>query len=416
MMLFFVRTYYFTLAAVLFGATSLLTAQQKPKPQADKTRYLDAQAVKGDDLPTLLQRYGLYDHDCNISKFFEINGLKEDYRLKAEASYKLPVLIYDYDGKSIRSTIGDEDWKKAVRIRDFNLNAHKTKLRKDDFIASRTLWVPWHELKCPEAAQLAEVLSAGEPVNKEKAAIGFKTFPIFGKNYEKTPIRSQQLQGRIFYLVSGHGGPDPGAQGKRAGRTLCEDEYAYDVTLRLARNLVGHSATVFMIVRDNNDGIRDEEYLLCDKDEVAWGGKDIPLNQKERLQQRVDIINELSDQYAKKGVKRQTMIEIHVDSRSKDARTDVFFYYPPGNESGHKLAQRMHQTFLQKYLKLRAHKSYNGTVSARGLFMLREIKTPQAVFIELGNIRNDWDQQRLVIKNNRQALANWLLEAILADK
>ena len=412
---FFIRAYNFWLIAAFFSIPGLSAAQKQPQIQADKTSYLGVSAAKGDDLPTLLQRYGLYDHNCNISKFFEINGLKEDYRLKAEANYKLPILIYDYDGKSIRSTTGDEDWKKAVRIRDFNLNAHKTKLREDDFIASKKLWVPWHELKCPDAAQLTEMLGAGEPVNKAKAVIGFQTYPIFGKKYEKTAIKSKRLKGRIFYLVSGHGGPDPGAQGKRAGRTLCEDEYAYDVTLRLARNLVEHSATVFMIVRDKNDGIRDEEYLLCDKDEVVWGDKPIPLNQKERLQQRVDIINELSAQYAKKGVKRQTMIEIHVDSRSKDARTDVFFYYPPGNESGHKLARRMHQTFLQKYLKIRAHKNYNGTVSARGLFMLREIKTPQAVFIELGNIRNDWDQQRLVLKNNRQALANWLLEAILAD-
>ncbi|MFZ4477301.1 MAG: N-acetylmuramoyl-L-alanine amidase, partial [Saprospiraceae bacterium] len=35
--------------------------------------------------------------------------------------------------------------------------------------------------------------------------------------------------------------------------------------------------------------------------------------------------------------------------------------------------------------------------------------------IELGNIKNDWDQQRLVLKNNRQAIANWLLESLLEE-
>jgi N-acetylmuramoyl-L-alanine amidase len=37
------------------------------------------------------------------------------------------------------------------------------------------------------------------------------------------------------------------------------------------------------------------------------------------------------------------------------------------------------------------------------------------VFLELGNIQNKRDQQRLVIPSNRQALAKWIAEAIVAD-
>lgn len=39
-------------------------------------------------------------------------------------------------------------------------------------------------------------------------------------------------------------------------------------------------ATVFVIVEDENDGIRDEKYLDCDKDETSYGGHDIPTSQK----------------------------------------------------------------------------------------------------------------------------------------
>jgi N-acetylmuramoyl-L-alanine amidase len=53
-----------------------------------------------------------------------------------------------------------------------------------------------------------------------------------------------------------------------------------------------------------------------------------------------------------------------------------------------------------------------GSVTPRYLFTLQETVCRQAVYIELGNIRNDWDQQRLVIKNNRQAVANWLYQAL----
>ena len=49
-----------------------------------------------------------------------------------------------------------------------------------------------------------------------------------------------------------------------------------------------------------------------------------------------------------------------------------------------------------------------------GGFLLRNTQ-PAGVYLELGNIRNPRDQQRLVLENNRQALANWIAQAIVAD-
>ncbi len=71
--------------------------------------------------------------------------------------------------------------------------------------------------------------------------------------------------------------------------------------------------------------------------------------------------------------------------------------------------------FTQKYLRTRGQGGYHGTVTARSLFMLNQTVTPKAVYIELANIRNDWDQQRLVLKNNRQAVANWLSQVLLSN-
>jgi N-acetylmuramoyl-L-alanine amidase len=63
-----------------------------------------------------------------------------------------------------------------------------------------------------------------------------------GVGNEKVMIVDNKLEGAIFYVVAGHGGPDPGAMGDRSGNDLCEDEYAYDVSLRLYRNLLSHGA------------------------------------------------------------------------------------------------------------------------------------------------------------------------------
>ncbi|TNE59040.1 MAG: N-acetylmuramoyl-L-alanine amidase [Bacteroidetes bacterium] len=382
--------------------------------------YLTIEAQSGDDVPKLLARYNLDAYDCNISEFFSINGLKEDYRLKAGLQYKLPVLLVEYNGKTIRSTLDLEDWQTAIRINDFNKAAQAGGLRARSFIEDKELWVPWHELNCPaegEVAAAAEEVAAAKSSGKVSlkeatASAGNRIFPIFGKKYQKTPLASNRLRGKVFYVISGHGGPDVGAEGKRAGHTLCEDEYAYDVALRLVRLLVSHGATAYMIVRDPDDGIRDDTYLPCDKDEYVWGDQTIPLDQKQRLAQRTDLINQMTERYLKAGVKDQTIIEIHVDSRHRKQEIDVFFYYRPDSEPSKELALDMHKKFLEKYTRLRSQKQYKGTVTPRSLFTLRETTTPVAVYVELGNIRNSWDQQRVVLSNNRQALANWLFDAL----
>ena len=71
----------------------------------------------------------------------------------------------------------------------------------------------------------------------------------------------------------------------------------------------------------------------------------------------------------------------------------------------------MHTTFKNKYRRYRKNGNYHGTLSGRDLHMLREVK-PNAVFIELGNIRNSYDQQRFLKVTNREALAKWMYEAL----
>ncbi len=243
-------------------------------------------------------------------------------------------------------------------------------------------------------------------------AIRSVNYDIFGKKYAKTAIIDNQLKGHVYYVVSGHGGPDPGAMFKKDGKWLCEDEYAYDVSLRLARNLISHGALVYMITRDDNDGIRDEVYLAHDTEETVYGGKSMPLNQAERLRQRSNVINELYETHKRKGYKTQRTIITHIDSRYVDKKVDVFFYHKENNTEGRELAKSMYHTIKNKYDEKQKGRGYYGEVSSRNLHMLRETK-PTAVFMELGNICNEFDQKRLLMPDNRQAMANWLCQGIL---
>ncbi len=372
----------------------------------DTPKFHKVAALPGDGIISMLRRYQLEKYSCNFDQFYKLNKIKRNASLSAGKEYFVPVLIYSFDGKTIRSSVGIDDWDKAVRIQQYNEKMLEMQLRPQSYKESKLLWVPYHELNCPQPD-----LDIPAPVSAEpEAKTGERTFPIFGEAFAHTPLVSNKLKGSVFFISSGHGGPDPGAIGKRWKKNLCEDEYAYDVALRLCRLLVSHGATAYMVIRDD-DGIRQDEYLPCDTDETVWGGTKLPFNQKARLFQRSDLINELYEKHRLQGVAKQTAIEIHVDSRSKGERIDAFFYHHADSEAGKKLAEKLQKVFKQKYQQYQQGRGYQGSVETRDLHMLRECK-PRAVFVELANIRNYSDQQRIVLPKNRQLLAEWLFEGL----
>lgn len=238
-----------------------------------------------------------------------------------------------------------------------------------------------------------------------------KSFEIFGDKYSKVEIVDSQLAGAVYYLVAGHGGPDPGAIGKYNNQSLCEDEYAYDVVLRLGRELISHGALVYIIIRDPNDGVRDQAILKPDHDELCYPEQAIPLNQNSRLAQRKNAVNKL---YKKYRGRYQRAIIVHVDSRSKKENIDVFFYYFRKSSRGKKLCTNLQKTFEQKYAHFQPDRGYSGEVSPRNLYMLK-YSHPVAAFIELGNINHPSDQKRFIRKSNRQALAQWLCDGLILD-
>lgn len=377
---------------------------------ADSAPYFYSfEAKPGDGIIVVLNRYELEEYDCNLEKFLELNKLKKtDYLIQGK-EYKLPVLIYTYNGKSIRSTLGINDMETAKRIANYNRVVLNRSLRKADYESSRILWVPFHELNCPEGTPKSIVVD----VKKEKPpSVGHKELhSIFGSEYCRLSPKSNKLKGKVYYISGGHGGPDPGAIATVGGNTICEDEYAYDVSLRLARNLMEHGATVHIIVQDANDGIRNDDILKCDQDEKTVGTMTMPINQLARLRQRTDAINDLYASYHHKGVKEQILVCIHVDSRSENHRQDVFFYHFEHSKSGKKIAHNMQQVFQEKYARYRHDGEYHGTVSCRNLYMLR-VPFPTTLYVELANIRNEFDRKRILPSTNRQALANWLCEGL----
>lgn len=364
----------------------------------DNLTFHKVRIEQGETIKSLLKKYQVDIENCNFQKFYKLNKLTPTSKLVANKEYYLPVLLYSFNGKSIRSSIDIDDWQIAYRIDLYNKKMLDVGKRKKSIHESKIIWVPYHEMFCKEEIR-------AEQSSK-------RIFPIFGKKYEKIPLKDKKLTGKVYYIDAGHGGPDPGANAKLNGHRMCEDEYAYDICLRVARNLVEHGAIVYMVTRDVNDGIRDEQLLKCDSDELSYEGEAIPINQKQRLNQRCHSVNKLYLKHKKQGVKSQRQIIIHVDSRNKSMQTDVFFYYKAGVKEGKDLAEKMQSTLELKYKSAQPGRGYDGEISSRDLYQLKYSK-PLSVYVEIGNIRNSFDQQRFMYENNRQALANWLYEGFI---
>jgi len=416
---------YKIVLGVLIWIFGLTAAWSAPFGNIDPNSYMEVTVKNGDGITIILNRYNLASYACNVAKFCELNNISLNDQLILGKTYKLPIKIYNYNGKSIRSTINDNDIEKALRIQKYNEDILARGLRSSTFQQSKLLWVPIHEVDC-EGSESSNVKGIEEEKISKKAetlssklssdnSVGSATENLFGDKHSNFTLFDNALKGQVFYLVSGHGGPDPGAMCIECVEAMCEDEYAYDVTLRLARNLMQHGAIVHVIIQDKNDGIRDEKYLKCDNDEVINSGKKLPLRQLDRLKQRADAINNLHSKYKKQGVKSQKAIMIHVDSRAKEKRQDVFFYYHDSNSGGKELAHDVYNTFEEKYGMYRKDKTYAGYVDNRGLYMLRKV-VPSSVYVELANIRNSTDHKRLIYDYNRQALANWLFEGMTGIK
>lgn len=360
--------------------------------------FYTTQAEKGDGIFSMLRRYDLLN-DCNLEHFYAANYLKPNQGLHAGKTYTLPLLLFKYDDNSIETSLDMDDPEKAQRIISYNEWLLTNGLRKQSIADSKIIWAPFHEMSCM-AEKIAHVKT-----------VGLKSFPLFGSAYEYLDLKSDELKDKVFFVESGHGGPDPGAHGHYNGTKICEDEYAYDVALRLARLLIQHGAHVEMIVQDANDGIRDDQILPRDSDEKC-NGKSMPVNQKERLTQRTNYINELYAKYRKKGLTNQKVISIHVDSQLETKRQDVYFFHSPLSKDGKRLAHNLLNTFRQKYAYYQSDRGYGGTiVGHRNLFILNNT-IPPAVLVELANIRNAEDHKRIVLPTNRQFLAQWLFEGL----
>ncbi len=370
--------------------------------------FVIIKAKKGDSIYGLLNKYKLntFEQALNDIKIVNAKNLTKDNGLFIDEYYILPIQIVKFDGKTIRSSTKIKDFGLAKKIEEYNIDIQNSGL-KDNYKKTMELWIPIYLYKIYDydtSIQKQEIIKNQNVDFKDK-----NNYEFFK---EKVNVKNHKLKGYIFYLISGHGGPDPGAIGYRDSVELNEDEYAYDITIRLAKKLVESNAKVYMIVQDTLDGIRNDKFLKDTNSELLINGDSISSIQLTRLKQRTDLVNKYVIENNEKKVKKQFLLELHVDSRVEDQRIDIFFYHRSNCQQSKNLCNSLYNTINRKYKKTQPGRDYFGTISTRDLYTLRNTNIT-AAYIELGNIQNPKDQLRFIRADNRQAIANWLYEGII---
>ena len=112
-------------------------------------QYLIVKLDRSMSIDELLTKYQLNEYDCNVQQFMKINNLtKKTTPLSKNVVYNLPLWVYDYNGKSIRSSVNNDNLDIAKLIQSYNADLLKSGVRKQSYQESKYLFVPYHAYNC----------------------------------------------------------------------------------------------------------------------------------------------------------------------------------------------------------------------------------------------------------------------------
>lgn len=232
--------------------------------------------------------------------------------------------------------------------------------------------------------------------------------------------KSQILKGWRIVIDPGHGGRDPGAivsnkDGVNRAVHVVEDEYVYDIALRLYKKLKLEGADVELTVISPNHHIRenlratitfvneqnevynDEQYNRKNTSSVRPASANI--NQRRRIANRFF-------KGAKKG--RTLFISVHADNSPKRPKGPLVIYY---NRKG-KIDTRS-RTFAQVMQKTLDHPGMPAQIGGRSLAVIRNNNAHAEILVEIRNVHDKGEAWALRFHSRREKDADRIFQGVL---
>ncbi len=230
----------------------------------------------------------------------------------------------------------------------------------------------------------------------------------------------QPLKGWKIVIDPGHGGIDPGAivsnkDGMERSVYVVEDEYVYDIALRVYELLRLNGAEVGLTMISPNhlirDNLRASVTFVHEQNEVY---NDEKINQKHarsvrpggrNLLQRVKIANRFF-----KGARKSKslFISLHADNSPERPKGPLAIYL---NRKG-KIDKRS-RTFAKVMQKALDHPDLPAQIAGRNLGVLRKNRAHAEVLVEIHNVHDKGEAYRLRFHKNRQEDAERILKGVL---
>ncbi|MGL4524206.1 MAG: LysM peptidoglycan-binding domain-containing protein [Spirochaetia bacterium] len=229
---------------------------------------------------------------------------------------------------------------------------------------------------------------------------------VFNHEILAMPILGRELEGYAIMIDPGHGGQDPGAVVRintdKKAQYLVEDEFNYDISLRLYRLLKRHGAHVALSIISPNNLIREEselQFFENEKNEV-YNDPHInfrPIGGRTGIAERVKIGKEF---FGSTPAEKRLWISIHHDSSP---------HSPKGLVAVHNRATT--ETYALANSIINAQK--RGKIIKDEYFVLTNNPSPAALLLEVRNPAIG-EAKEMISAEQREKDTQMIYEGILA--
>ena len=221
------------------------------------------------------------------------------------------------------------------------------------------------------------------------------------------------LYGTVVVIDPGHGGQDPGSHGVFDGDAVYEDEYTYDVALRLRDLIKKEQGIAVLTTEDPEDRVREwhpSRVFPPDQSEVFALDKTRVRARTVGMRKRLAYANQIKRRYPKH---RVVFIAIHFDVVGR--RKDVVGVQVITPRRECPLAAALAKEFDERMRS--EHPIAVVGREARNLYILNGSNSiKEKVLIELGNFNNPGDLWRIRNPEIRQDYAKRIVKALTARR